>query len=146
MRNVKKLVIIMMSLVLIMVCGTYVFAAGDDSVFTTVDSSNTPTKTTTSDGGFSNISSSNEADANNTATNNVVANGSLSTGNASNAANITNTVRSTAANNSSSNVNVTNTLAKTGLSNTNGMVALVIVVFGISAVYSLKKVNDYKKL
>ena len=42
--------------------------------------------------------------------------------------------------------NNVNTLAKTGLSDTNGIVALIVVVCGVSAIYSYKKVNDYKKL
>ena len=48
-------------------------------------------------------------------------------------------------NTSKTNNNV-NTLAKTGLSDTNGIVALIVVVCGVSAIYSYKKVNDYKKL
>ena len=77
-------------------------------------------------------------------TNNTT-NSSLTANNTTN-----NTVRNTATNNTTNNTSKTNnnvnTLAKTGLSDTNGIVALIVVVCGVSAIYSYKKVNDYKKL
>ena len=92
----KRLVIVMLSLVLVAVCSTSVFAT-DDDLFLSVNSTG------------------------NTATNNTT-------------------------NNTSKTNNNVNTLAKTGLSDTNGIVALIVVVCGVSAIYSYKKVNDYKKL
>lgn len=131
----KKLVIVMLSLVLVAVCSTNVFAA-DDDLFLSVNSTGT------------NATDNNTAVDDNNTTNNVTANNTTNnTTNSSLTAN--NTTRNTATNNtanSNSNRNVSNTLAKTGLSNNGGIIALVLVVFGLSAIYSYKKVNDYKKL
>ena len=130
----KRLVIVMLSLVLVAVCSTSVFAT-DDDLFLSVNStgntaSNATDNNTTSDNSTTNNTTNSSLTANNTTTNN--------------------TVRNTATNNTTNNTSKTNnnvnTLAKTGLSDTNGIVALIVVVCGVSAIYSYKKVNDYKKL
>ena len=136
----KKLVIVMLSLVLVAVCSTSVFAADGDDLFLSVNS----TGNTASNATDNNTTSDNNT-TNNTNTNNTT-NSSLTANNAT----TNNTVRNTATNNTTNNTSKTNnnvnTLAKTGLSDTNGIVALIVVVCGVSAIYSYKKVNDYKKL
>lgn len=141
MRNIKmfkKLVIVMLSLVMVAVCSTSVFAADDDAVFTTVDASNNATanNSTGNESEFSNVAGNN-TNSDNTANSSLTSNST--TRNATN-----NTTNNTA--NAGRNVSNTNTLAKTGLSNTGEIVALILVVCGVSAIYSYKKVNDYKKL
>ncbi len=136
----KRLVIVMLSLVLVAVCSTSVFAADGDDLFLSVNS----TGNTASNATDNNTTSDNNT-TNNTNTNNTT-NSSLTANNAT----TNNTVRNTATNNTTNNTSKTNnnvnTLAKTGLSDTNGIVALIVVVCGVSAIYSYKKVNDYKKL
>lgn len=137
----KKLVIVMLSLVLVAVCSTSVFAADGDDLFLSVNSTgNTSTNAT------DNNTTANNNTTNNTTNSNTNSNSSLAANNTTN-----NTTRNTTNNttNNTSNTNTNrnvNTLAKTGLSDTNGIVALIVVVCGVSAIYSFKKVNDYKKL
>ncbi len=140
-KVLKKLVMVMLGIALMVVLSGNVFAA-DDDLFTSVSSGNNTEATTTNN---TTGNDTNSATTNNTTSN--TANSSLTTNSTSN----TNTTRNTSSNTtnnttSNANRNVTNTLAKTGLSNTGSIVALVVVVCGISAVYSFKKVNDYKKL
>ena len=137
----KKLVIVMLSLVLVAVCSTSVFAADGDDLFLSVNSTgNTSTNAT------DNNTTANNNTTNNTTNSNTNSNSSLAANNTTN--NTTRNTTNNTTNNTTSNTNrnVTNTLAKTGLSNTGSIIALVVVVCGISAVYSFKKVNDYKKL
>ena len=140
-KVLKKLVMVMLGIALMVVLSGNVFAA-DDDLFTSVSSGNNTEATTTNN---TTGNDTNSAATNNTTSN--TANSSLITNSTSN----TNTTRNTSSNTtnnttSNANRNVTNTLAKTGLSNTGSIVALVVVVCGISAVYSFKKVNDYKKI
>lgn len=141
----KRLVIVMLSLVLVAVCSTSVFAADDDLFLSVNSTGNTASNATDNNTTTSDNSTTNNTVANNVTTNNTT-NSSLTTNNTT----INNTTRNTAVNNTTNNTSNTNsnvnTLAKTGLSNTNGIVALVLVVCGVSAIYSYKKVNDYKKL
>ena len=140
----KRLVIVMLSLVLVAVCSTSVFAT-DDDLFLSVNS----TGNTASNATDNNTTSDNSA-TNNTATNNTNTNNTTNSSLTANNTTTNNTVRNTATNNTTNNTSKTNnnvnTLAKTGLSDTNGIVALIVVVCGVSAIYSYKKVNDYKKL
>lgn len=140
-KVLKKLVMVMLGIALMVVLSGNVFAA-DDDLFTSVSSGNNTEATTTNN---TTGNDTNSAATNNTTSN--TANSSLTTNSTSN----TNTTRNTSSNTtnnttSNANRNVTNTLAKTGLSNTGSIVAFVVVVCGISAVYSFKKVNDYKKI
>ena len=140
-KVLKKLVMVMLGIALIVLLSGNVFAA-DDNLFTSVSSGNNTEATTTNN---TTGNDTNSATTNNTTSN--TANSSLTTNSTSN----TNTTRNTSSNTTNNttgntNRNVTNTLAKTGLSNTGSIIALVVVVCGISAVYSFKKVNDYKKL
>ena len=137
----KRLIIVMLSLVLVAVCSTSVFAADGDDLFLSVNSTGNTAPNATDNNTTSDNNTTNNT---NTNTNNTT-NSSLTANNTTN-----NTVRNTATNNTTNNTSKTNnnvnTLAKTGLSDTNGIVALIVVVCGVSAIYSYKKVNDYKKL
>lgn len=137
----KKVSIIFLGLVFAIVCSGKVFAA-DDGLFTTIDSTNNTSNSATDGNNTANTNTdtNTNTDANNTA------NGSLTTNSASNT---NNSIRNTSTNNTANtnrNVSNTATLAKTGLPNTGAIIAVVLVVCGISAIYSYKKVNDYKKL
>ena len=139
MENFKRLVIVMLSLVLVAVCSTSVFAT-DDDLFLSVNSTGNTASNATSDNSTTNNTATNNTNTNNTTNSSLTANNTTTN----------NTVRNTATNNTTNNTSKTNnnvnTLAKTGLSDTNGIVALIVVVCGVSAIYSYKKVNDYKKL
>lgn len=144
MKKMKKLAVIILSVCLIMVFANSVFAADDDDLFKAVTSTNNTSNSTTNE---SSASNNTNTDANTSNTNNSLASNTNS--NSSNTAN--NTTRNTNTNtnsntNSNTNRNVTNTLAKTGLSNTGSIIALVVVVCGVSAIYSYKKVSDYKRV
>ena len=137
----KKVSIIFLGLVFAIVCSGKVFAA-DEGLFTTIDSTNNTSNSATDGNNTANTNTdtNTNTDANNTA------NGSLTTNSASNT---NNSIRNTSTNNTANtnrNVSNTATLAKTGLPNTGAIIAVVLVVCGISAIYSYKKVNDYKKL
>ena len=135
----KKVSIIFLGLVFAIVCSGKVFAA-DDGLFTTIDSTNNTSNSATDGNNTANTNNDTNTDANNTA------NGSLTTNSANNT---NNSIRNTSTNNTANtnrNVSNTATLAKTGLPNTGAIIAVVLVVCGISAIYSYKKVNDYKKL
>ena len=133
----KRLIIVMLSLVLVAVCSTSVFAT-DDDLFLSVNSTGNTASNATDNNTISDNSTTNNT--NNTTNSSLTANDITNN----------NTVRNTATNNTTNNTskanNNVNTLAKTGLSDTNGIVALIVVVCGVSAIYSYKKVNDYKKL
>ena len=135
----KRLVIVMLSLVLVAVCSTSVFAT-DDDLFLSVNSTGNTASNATSDNSTTNNTATNNTNTNNTTNSSLTANNTTTN----------NTVRNTATNNTTNNTSKTNnnvnTLAKTGLSDTNGIVALIVIVCGVSAIYSYKKVNDYKKL
>ena len=135
----KKVSIIFLGLVFAIVCSGKVFAA-DEGLFTTIDSTNNTSNSATDGNNTANTNNDTNTDANNTA------NGSLTTNSANNT---NNSIRNTSTNNTANtnrNVSNTATLAKTGLPNTGTIIAVVLVVCGISAIYSYKKVNDYKKL
>lgn len=139
MKNIKilkKLVVLMLSLVFVLTCSNVAFAA-DDDLFTELSNTNN----STSDG--------NALTGNNTnSTNNTNTNTAPLTTNSNTNTEKTNTNSNTNSKNVSTNRNVSNTnaLANTGLSNTGSIIALIVVVCGVSAIYSYKKVNDYKKL
>lgn len=138
----KKVSIIFLGLVFAIVCSGKVFAA-DEGLFTTIDSTNNTSNSATDGNNTANTNNDTNTDANNTA------NGSLTTNSANNTNNTNNSIRNTSTNNTANtnrNVSNTATLAKTGLPNTGAIIAVVLVVCGISAIYSYKKVNDYKKL
>ena len=142
MKNVKMLkglLIIVLSLFVVFTYSNMVFA--DDSTdglfeFEPVEeetgtntSTTEPAANNSADNGLASLSENNAS--NNVATNNT----NIAT---------TNTNTTSIANNN--NNNTANTLADTGLSDSGSIVAIVLVICGISAVYSYKKVSDYRKL
>lgn len=150
MKNVKmlkKLFILVMSIGLVLTFSNLVYAEDEDPFFAitaTEQESNeqqaTNTNTDTSGSLFTDTDNTNTANTTNTTN-------TENTNNASNSLLPTNNI-SNNTNNSAVNRNVTNTdtLAKTGLSDSKGMVTLIVVLCGVSAIYSYKKINDYKKL
>ena len=145
-KMVKKLFALVISIGLIFALTSFVYAADEDPFIeitpqnTTSQSSNETSNTTpastdnnTANSLFENITTNNTTNTN-TNSNNTVSNGLISTNN---------TLTNNSVNRSVSN---TETLAKTGIEDSKGMVAVFVVICGISAIYSYKKVNDYKKL
>ena len=57
-----------------------------------------------------------------------------------------NTTNNTTTNKVNSTTSNSNSLAKTGIEDSNGMLAVILVVAGIVAIYSFKKINDYKNM
>ena len=140
MKKMKKLAVIILGFCLIIGFANSVFAADDDDLFKAVTSTNNTSNSTTNENSASNNTNT---DANTSNTNSSLTSNTNS--NSSNTAN--NTARNTNTNsNTNSNRNATNTLAKTGLSNAGSIIALVVVVCGVSAIYSYKKVSDYKRV
>ena len=145
--RILLIVVLGLSLVFMLSMANMVFAAdgnGLDQFFTTntLNSNNTTTNNTTtnsSDDGFTDLTSQNTSNTVNTTniTNNTSSGIVNTTTN-----NTINTTNNTAVNRSVSN---TNTLASTGLAD-NGALVLVVLVSIISAIYSFKKINDYKKI
>lgn len=152
MKNVKmlkKLFILVMSIGLVLTFSNLVYAEDEDPFFAitaTEESSNENSNTSSSEQQatntdtplFSDIENTNTNNTN-TANTNTVGNSSLTTNDISNNTNTYNNVVNR-------NVTNTDTLAKTGLSDSKGMITLIVVLCGISAIYSYKKINDYKKL
>ena len=157
MKNIKmleKLFVLVISIGLIFAFSNFAYAADEDPFFeitpentssneSTNESTNTSTNETanTSNNNTANTDSNNSLFSN-TESNNTVTNNNNSTLTTNNGINNTNT------SNNVTNRSVTNTetLAKTGLSDSKGMLSLIVVLCGISAIYSYKKINDYKKL
>ena len=148
-KMVKKLFALVISIGLMFALTSFVYAADDDPFIeitpqnTTPQSSNEIANTTpastdnnTANSLFDNTTTNNTNTNTNTNTNsnNSVSNGLITTNN---------TLTNNSVNRSVSN---TETLAKTGIGDSKGMIAVFVVICGISAVYSYKKVNDYKKL
>ena len=135
-KTIKKLLILVVSIALVFTISNFVYADDDDPFLPITASTNNEAANT-------NTEAENSTNTNNT----LMSNGAITTNNTTNNA-TTNTVNSTV--NTTNNVNrsVTNTnqLAKTGLTDSNGIIALIVVLCSISAIYSYKKVNDYKKL
>lgn len=125
--NLIKMVTILLISVMVVLFATTVNAAENNAGFN--DLTDTLTNTNT-----------NKA-ANNTNTNTNTNNAANNTNKAAN-----NTNKATNNTNKSSVYNNTNTnLPKTGIEDSIP-VAMLVVVFGISAVYAYKKVNDYKNI
>lgn len=146
-KMIKKIFVLVISIALVFTFSNLVLAADDDPFLPITQNtnanpeSNTNTnteQTNTNSGSNTNSDSGNSLLTNTINTTNTTNNGTLTSNTVNNTTNI------------SSNVNrsVTNTeqLAKTGLTDSNGIIALIVVLCGISAIYSYKKVNDYKKL
>ena len=140
-KMVKKLLVIVLSLIMVLVYSNMVFAADEnDSLFSDFEPvAEEPSSTSSGDTGTTNTGTGTGTSGTGDTTSN--SGGSSSSG-------ISNTN-----NNANNNTNTTNTntdhanvLADTGLSNTGSIVAVVLVILGISAIYSYKKVSDYRKI
>lgn len=141
-KTLKKLFIVLMIIGVVLTFSNYVCAADDDP-FLEITPTNTATNETTNN--TNNTTTNETSNTNNsifTNTENTSTNSSNSTLTTNSISNNTNTSNNTV-NRSVSN---TDTLAKTGLSDSKGTVTLIVVLCGISAIYSYKKINDYKKL
>ena len=141
-KNVKKLLILIMTIGLIAMFSNWVYAADEDpfvSLTVTNSTENTAgnTESNTSNSLFTNINTTNT----NTNVTNTNTAGTLTTNSTAN-----NTAKNTTNNTANRSVSNTETLAKTGLTDSNGIVALVVIICAISEIYSYKKINDYKKL
>ncbi len=164
MKKVEKSKVILgiiLSIVIILALSNFSIVRADDDAWPTTGSStenatnesNSTGSLTTEDDPFLNLSDENwstpatENTANNTTndTSNQVSNSSNET---NNVVNVTNTITNT--NNNTNSVKSTtsnsNSLAKTGIADSNGMFAVILIVCGIVAVYSFKKVSDYKNM
>ena len=137
-KNVKKLLILIMTIGLVVMFSNFVYAEDQDpfvslTITNSTENNTTSNESNTSNGLFTNINTTNtNTNVTNTNTNTNTA-GTLTTNN-------------TAKNTSNRNVSNTETLAKTGLTDSNGIVALIVIICAVSAIYSYKKINDYKKL
>lgn len=143
-KVLKSLFIIMLSVGLILTISKVTFAADDDADFfsdlqaqnlfedngVNTNANNTNTNTSANN---TNTNTKTNTNTNNTLNLTTNTNTSLN-----NTANLT-------ANTTNRSVSNTNTLAKTGISDFSGL-ALVVVVAAISAIYSYKKVSDYRKI
>ena len=141
-KMIKSLLILIMSIGVILIFSNLVYATDDDPFIqinstspSSNESNNTEANNTDSGNLFSNIESNNVS---NTNTISNTTNSIMPTSNNNSVNNISNTTNRSVSN--------TNTLAKTGLTDSKGMITLIVLVCGISAVYSYKKISDYKKL
>lgn len=145
MRMFKKLVVIMLSLVFILVCSNVAFAAEGDDIFLEINA--TDNNAATNGSATNNSVSTSGNNTSGSVTNNINStNNSNSSTLATNNSSATNNTNRNANSNSNRSVSNTNALANTGLAQTGGIIALIVVICGVSAIYSYKKVNDYKNL
>ena len=151
-KIMKRVLIIVIGLIIALTMSNKVFAADNSSgdIFNDLtgnSSNNSSSDNTNTDSGddedgddeegFSSLNATGTtSNTNNTSNTNKNTNSSLSTTN-TNTSNLSTTNRS---------VTNENTLAKTGLGESGSIITIILVISGISAVYSIKKVNEYKKL
>ena len=135
-KMVKKLFILIMTIGLIIMFSNFVYAEEEDPFISLTLTNSTENNTSSNEGNtsnslFTNINATNtNTNVTNTNTNTV---GTLTTNN-------------TANNTTNRSVSNTETLAETGLGDSNGIVALIVIIYAVSAIYSYKKINDYKRL
>lgn len=127
--NLIKVISILLISVMVMLFATTVNAADDNSY-------NDLTSTLTGNNSNSSNNSSNTANTN--SSNNTANTNSNNTNNTNNSANMSNNTNNSSVYNNTS-------LPKTGAADSIP-VAMLVVVFGISAVYAFKKVRDYKNI
>ena len=129
MKNLIKVATILLISVMLILFTTTVNAADNDAGFTDLT-------------GTLNNTSSNNTSGNVNANTNTNSNSNTNTNNTNKSNNTsTNNTNSTKYNNTNKNTD----LPKTGIEDSIP-VALLVVVFGISAVYAYKKINDYKNI
>ena len=119
--NLMKIVSILLISVMVMLFSTTVNAANDNTGFNDLTSTLT----------------NNNTAGNNTAGNNTTINNTTKNNNNNNATK-NNTTNSSIYNNTN--------LPKTGIGDSSIPVAMLVVIFGISAVYAYKKIKDYRNI
>lgn len=124
--NLIKVISILLISVMVVLFATTVNAADDNSY-------NDLTSTLTGNNSNSSNNSSNTANTNSNSSNNTA-----NTNNTNKSSNMTNNTNNSSVYNNTS-------LPKTGAADSIP-VAMLVVVFGISAVYAFKKVRDYKNI
>ena len=146
MKNVKmfkKLLVVVLSLVMILAYSNIAFAAEEEGLFEGFTDATQEPAAQSENNSNGTTNTSNTADTNNTAN-------TSGTSGISNTSTPTSNTNSNSNSNSSINVNTNtnnaNVLADTGLSDAGAIIALIVVLCAISAIYSYKKVSDYKKL
>lgn len=138
-KMVKKLFILIMTIGIVVMFSNFVYAEDDDAFISLNITNSAENNTASSEGNtnsnglFTNIV--NTSNPSNTA-------GTLTTNNTTNNSTANNTINNT----TNRSVSNTETLAKTGLTDSNGIVALIVIICAVSAIYSYKKINDYKRL
>lgn len=137
--NLIKLISILLIGVMVAMFSTTVFA-DDDGVDLTESLSGNSGKNNNSGNTNSNANNNNS----NSNANNNNANSNANNNNANKANNNSNANNNNANNNNNSVYN-NNNLPKTGIGNSIP-VAVLVVIFGISAVYAYKKVKDYRNI
>ena len=120
--NLMKIVSILLISVMVMLFATTVNAADNNTGFDDLTSTLTSNNTT----------------GNNTPTNNTPVNNTPSNNVNKNNTNTSNTSNSSIYNNTN--------LPKTGIGDSSIPVAMLVVIFGISAVYAYKKIKDYRNI
>ena len=133
--NLIKLITILLIGVMVAMFSTTVFAADDDGIDLTESLSN----------GNKNNNSGNANANNNNSNSNVNNNNANSNANNNNANKANNNVNVNNSNTNKDSVYNNNKLPKTGIGDS-VPVAMLVVVFGISAVYAYKKVKDYRNI
>ena len=77
---------------------------------------------------------------------NTNSNSNSSSNNSNSNSNSNSNTNTNSSNSSNRNASNSNALAKTGLTDNSGAITLIVIVCVISAIYSYKKVSDYKNL
>ena len=137
-KMVKKLFILILTIGIVVMFSNFVYAEDDDA-FISLNITNSAGNNTAGSEGNTN-SNSLFTNIINT-TNQANTTGTLIANNTTN-----NTTNNSINNTTNRSVSNTETLAKTGLTDSNGIVALIVIICAISAIYSYKKINDYKRL
>ena len=137
-KMVKKLFILILTIGIVVMFSNFVYA--EDDAFISLNITNSAENNTASSEG--NTSNSLFTNINTTNTNTNITNQPNTTGTLT-----TNSMANNTTNNTTNrSVSNTETLAKTGLTDSNGIVALIVIICAVSAIYSYKKINDYKRL
>ena len=132
MKNLIKISSVLLISVMVMLFTTFVNAADNDSGFNDLTGTiNTTSSNNTT--GNSNVDNTNAGNTNSNISNNTNTNSNANK----------NTNNSSIYKNSNANKNTD--LPKTGIEDSIP-VAMLVVVFGISAVYAYKKINEYKNI
>ena len=143
-KGLKFIVMFLLSVMVILSMAKMSYATSSDDFFSTPsdidDSSDSEFET------LDNMANGGNTNTNTSNTNTNTSNTNTNTNNSSIANNVISLTNNTTNNNTVNRVVSQNELASTGLADNGGIVALVVLISGISAIYSFKKINEYKKL